>query len=149
PAPRRRSREASSEPNVFEFLPHTADIRMRVAAPDLPDLFRDALRGLMSVLGPRPERDRPVRRLIAVHSADLTALLVDFLNEALSLALTNLEAYDELVVVDLDLEATVLHAELAGHHASGFDDDVKAVTYHEADLARDDEGWHSLVVFDI
>lgn len=134
---------------MFEFLPHTADVRMRVAAPDLPALLGDALRGLMSVLGPQPERDQPVRRLIAVHSADLTALLIDFLNEALSLALTNLESYDELVVVDLDVEASVLHGELAGHRVSGFDDDVKAVTYHEADLVRRDWGWQSLVVFDI
>ena len=137
------------ERNVFEFLPHTADVRMRVAAPDLPALLGDALRGLMAVLGPHPESDQPARRLIAVHSADLTALLIDFLNEALSLALTNLETYDELVVVDLDVEAAVLHAELAGHRVSGFDDDVKAVTYHEADLVRDGGGWQSLVVFDI
>lgn len=134
---------------MFEFLPHTADVRMRVAAPDLPELFRDALRGLMAVLVPHPESDQPVRRLIAVHSADLTALLIDFLNEALSLALTNSEAYDELVVVDLDVEATVLHAEIVGHRVSGFEDDVKAVTYHEADLVRDATGWQSRVVFDI
>jgi SHS2 domain-containing protein len=122
---------------------------MRVAAPDLPGLFGDALRGLMAVLGPRREDDQPVRRLISIHSADLTALLIDFLSEALSLALTNLEAYDELVVVDLDEASAVLHAELAGHRASAFEDDVKAVTYHEADLVQNGAGWGSLVVFDI
>ncbi len=134
---------------MFEFLPHTADIRMRVAAPDLPELFRDALRGMTAVLRPRREDDQPVRRIVHVDSADLTTLLIDFLNEALALSLTNLEAYENLVGLELDAESAVLRAELAGHRASGFEDDVKAVTYHEADVVRDGSGWQTLIVFDI
>lgn len=134
---------------MFEFLPHTADIRMRVVAPDLPDLFRDGLRGLMAVLRPERESDEPVRHPIAVESADATALLVDFLNEALALALTHREVYDDLVVVELDPERAVLRGELGGHRTSAFGDDVKAVTYHEANLMRGGEGWETVVVFDI
>jgi SHS2 domain-containing protein len=134
---------------LFEFLPHTADIRMRVSAPDLPDLFRDALRGLMTALKPERESDESVRHAVAVESADLTALLVDFLNEALALALTNREVYDDLVVLALDAEKGALRGELGGHRASAFGDDVKAVTYHEANLARGEHGWETLVVLDI
>ncbi|HEY0788406.1 MAG TPA: archease [Thermoanaerobaculia bacterium] len=134
---------------MFEFLSHTADIRMRVAAPDLPDLFRDALRGLMTLLQPEGESDEPVRHPVAVESADATALLVDFLNEALARALTDREVYDDLVVFELDPTRAVLRGELGGHRISAFGDDVKAVTYHEANLTRAGDGWETVVVFDI
>lgn len=135
--------------DVFEFLPHTADIRMRVTAPDLPELFRDALRGMMTVLRPERERAEPVRHPVSVESADATALLIDFLNDALALALTNREAFDDLVVLDLDPENAFLRGEVGGHKVSSFGDDVKAVTYHEANLTPGGEGWETLVVFDI
>jgi SHS2 domain-containing protein len=122
---------------------------MRVAAPDLAALFLDALRGLMAVLGPRVEGGAPVRHRISVHSADLTALLVDFLNEALALALTEREGYDEVTFFALDESGAALEAELTGRSAASFEDDVKAVTYHEANLVRSAGGWRTLIVFDI
>lgn len=134
---------------MYEFLPHTADIRMRVTAPALPELFRDALRGLMAVLQPRTEGADRVQRTIAVESADRTALLVDFLNEALALALTNRESYEDVAIVELDAGRAILRATLDGRRASGFGDDVKAVTYHEANLVHGAGGWQTLVVFDI
>lgn len=133
---------------MYELLHHTADVRVRVFAPDLRTLFEDALRGMFEILEPSVSADA-VERSIRVESADLTALLVDFLNEALSLALTRRECYDRIERFDADLEMHAVSAVLIGHRVAGFGDDVKAVTYHEAELVHGESGWETMLVFDL
>ncbi len=131
----------------IELIEHTADVRLRVTARTVEELFREALRGTMGLL--HPERGkRAVHREIAVEAADSTSLLVDFLNEALSSAHANREAYDDVAFASLT-ETRAL-ARLTGTDALAFAEDVKAVTYHEADIRRDsDRNWSTTLVFDI
>ena len=132
---------------MFELIPHTADVRLRVTAPTLEELFRDAMRGMYAVM--RAEAgDRPVRRAVAVHdSADTTSLLVDFLNEVLHRAHVARELFTDAAFTRLD--AASLDATLTGAAPASFEEDVKAVTYHEAEVRRDGDGWTTMLVFDI
>ncbi|MGE5443248.1 MAG: archease [Ignavibacteriales bacterium] len=43
-----------------------------------------------------------------------------------------------------------LEAILRGFTASSFDEDIKAVTYHEAEVKETEDGkWETMIVFDI
>jgi SHS2 domain-containing protein len=133
---------------MFELLPHTADVRVRIEAATLEELFRDALHAMMSCAQARPDLDSTtIYREIAVTSVDRTALLVDFLNEALALSIVEEEMYVDVrfrTLGSADLAAT-----LVGTRAA-FDDEIKAVTYHEADVVqKGDGGWTTVLVFDI
>ena len=131
---------------MFEVVPHTADVRLRVAAPTLDGLFRDAMRGMYAVMRAHPV-DEQVRREVSVHdSADTTSLLVDFLNEVLHRAHVAQEMFTGATFTRF--EATSLDATLTGVRAE-FDEDVKAVTYHEAEVRQDAGGWSTMLVFDI
>lgn len=133
---------------AYEFLEHTADVRMRVTGTSLERLFSDALAGLMELLQPGSPAGPAVRRPVALSAGDATALLVDFLCFALLSALTRRERYDGLVVRELTEKS--IAAELIGAPVAGFADDVKAVTYHEADLRRRPDGrWETVIVFDV
>jgi protein archease len=131
----------------IEVIDHTADVRVHVRAASMDELFREALRGTIALL--RPVRGAPVaEREIIVNAPDRTALLVDFLNEALSSAHARREAYDD--VLFFDLSETHLQARLRGVAAVSFGNDVKAVTYHQADVHRDESGlWQTMLVVDI
>lgn len=132
---------------MFAIEQHTADIRVRVEAGSPGDLFREALAALMHVLGPVVVSRERVAREIAVDAPDLTALLVDFLNEALGLALVHRETYDSVRFEVLG--ETSLRGTLEGTPAS-FSEEVKAVTYHEAEVVRRPDGTCSTtLVFDI
>jgi len=132
---------------MFEVIPHTADVRLRVRASTLEELFREAMRGMYAVMHAHPGNER-VERAIAVHdSADTTALLVDFLNEVLHRAHVAHEMFSDAEFTRFD--ATSVDATLSGVAPASFDEDVKAVTYHEADVRRDGEGWSTMLVFDI
>jgi len=133
----------------YRFLEHTADVRLEVKGKDLKGLFSDAVAGMMAFLRPRVGREvTGVKRLISLNSPDATALLVDFLGEVLRLSQTNKEAYHKAVFHKLSL--TSLEAELFGVPVEAFRDDIKAVTYHEAKIAKNEKGeLQTLIVFDI
>lgn len=132
---------------MFEVLQHTADVRLHVEAPTLEELFRDAMRGMYAVM--RPNGDGPaIRRTIRVEdSADLTSLLVDFLNEVLHRAHVGREWFTDVTFTRLD--ETNAEAEVSGTAPASFEEDVKAVTYHEANVRRAGETWETTLVFDI
>ncbi len=84
---------------------------------------------------------------VSVDAADSTLLLVDFLNAALTASHIHRYAFTE---VDFQsFEATRLAATLIGQRVRGFAEDVKSVTYHEAQVVGDAQGWRVTLVLDI
>ena len=121
---------------------------MRVWGDTLESLFLDAARGMIEVIKITGPSKTGTTREISLVAADKTALLVDFLNEILSLAQTYKEIYPEVVLKKLS--ETEVEAELKGVPVEGFDEDIKAVTYHEAEVKQNEEGeWETMLVFDI
>ena len=132
---------------MYEILHHTADVRIRVAASTLDELFADALRGLMAVMHGEVTVDDEHFEAVALDSVDVTALLVDFLNEVLVHAAVKRRSYTNVSFATLN--ETHLEATLGSVPAERFDEDVKAVTYHEAEVRRDGDGWTTMLVLDI
>lgn len=136
----------------IRFLPHTADVRVRLEAGSQESLFRAALAAMNRLLkragckkNGRYELDLPV----LIEAKDATVLLVDFLSEALSAAYTEKAVYCRIHFEELT--RTRLRATLSGRSVAAFDEDIKAVTYHEAEVVHDEKTgrWSTLVVFDI
>ena len=134
---------------MYEVAQHIADVRLLVSAPSLEELFRDAVRGMYALMRGTPAPGaQPVQRIIAVEdSADRTALLVDFLNEVLHRTHVARELFDDVTFTRFEEHS--LEATLTGIAPASFDEDVKAVTYHEADVRLRENVWHTTLVFDI
>lgn len=132
---------------MIEILPHTADVRVRVSAGSLAELFSEAMKAMFMVLAPREAGGPEVQLHFEVDSSDRTTLLVDLLNEILVAALTRKEGYEALAVEFHG--ATELRATARGRGVQGFGDEVKAVTYHEAEVREEGGTWSSLLVFDV
>lgn len=133
----------------YSFLEHTADVRMHVTGESLEELFGDALLGMVAVMKPtRPQKPESIIRKISIDAQDATALLVDFLSEALVWIHTEREAYTR--VRFQKLTERTLQAELRGYRVRTFGEDIKAATYHEADVRKGTEGtWSTNIIFDI
>jgi len=99
---------------MYEILQHTADVRLRVTASSLEELFADALRGLMEVMGAPvgAHSVRPETEEIELDSVDLTALLVDFLNEALVRALVGRRCFTGASFASLGILRPIARAHL-------------------------------------
>lgn len=134
----------------YEILKHTADIRLKVWGRTKEELFEEAARALLKIMQPEVKNRRaaPVKRHLSAEAANLTELAVDFLNRILTSAQTNKETYIKVGV--RHLYGTKLEAELDAIKVKGFGEDVKAVTYHEADVKQNEKGeWETFLVLDI
>jgi len=131
---------------VYESIAHTADVRFRITSETLEGLFIDALYALTDFMQPE-WLDEPVTAAIELDATDTTSLLVDFLGEVLTRCHVRREAYTEVVFESLN--ATSCRAALKGRNVRGFGEDVKAVTYHEAEVVQRDGSWSTMLVLDI
>lgn len=136
-------------PNATKILPHTADLKIKVTADTLSNLFRLALKSMNQVLLPDfiPSR-QPLKMKFRIKSPDKTSMLVDFLSEVLSLSHIHKALFVDLVIDKIsDCE---MSGSLKGSPVKAFEEDIKAVTYHEADVKVNKDGdWETVIIFDI
>lgn len=132
---------------MFEIIDHIADVRLRVRASSIEELFADAMRGMFAVMRAHPGETRVERSVAVLDAADTTSLLIDFLNEVLHRANVAQEMFDEARFTRLD--ATSCEAVLSGFAPATFEEDVKAVTYHEAEVRKVTDEWTTMIVFDL
>jgi SHS2 domain-containing protein len=134
----------------WTLLDHTADIRMAVHGSSVGELFLNAARGFTSLLT-RESRGLPDTDLEFRLEADsIEELLVDWLRELLFHHETR-----GFILVSADIEElsdTTLRAKLAGRTRGPEEQpeiEIKAVTYHQLSVHKNDTGYGVTIVFDI
>jgi len=133
----------------YELVSHTADVRLKLEASTLEELFEVALLGMAELIKPEAcSKTCDIKNEINLSSIDPTALLVDFLSDVLTLTQT-----DKVIYCKIEFEKlteTEIKATIFGMTVDSFDEDVKAVTYHEAEVKKNEKGnYTTVIVFDI
>jgi SHS2 domain-containing protein len=132
---------------AYRILDHTADVGIEATAPDLPGLFSEAVRGMAAVILAADPPPPAAREPVAAEADDLAALLVAVLDEALF----RFETTGRLPV-GAELEVSDRRAEGSFGLVTPRAPDgpqIKAVTYHQLEVARGPEGWRARVFFDV
>jgi SHS2 domain-containing protein len=133
---------------TIEELTHTADVRIRVRAPNMPALFSEAARGMMQVMYGGCERGRVAEEML-LDAEDPEELLHDFLSELLYLSDVR-----DLVFCSFDvrLDGTHLSATLKGipfdrrrHHGT----EIKGVSYYGLEIVKEGESYATDILFDV
>lgn len=140
-----------SEPayNVdFEEIEHTADWALRVRGRDLAELLLNAARGMVSLVVADPAAiPTNVKRQVELASIDPESLLVDWLSELAYWAET-----EGVIFHQFDLQAvtsTSLQATIHGGQAADLKKHIKAVTYHNLEIVKTENGLETTIVFDV
>ena len=131
----------------YKLREHTADIRLEITEESLAGLFSESMKAVNAVSCPDFSSD-VVERRVTVSSPDILSLLVDFLNELVFLGQVHHEAYEELRTVAV----TETHFEgvVKGRKIIGMEEEIKAVTLHEASVRQTEKGtWLANLVLDI
>ena len=85
---------------------------------------------------------------ISLESPDQTSLLIDFLSDILTLSHIHRLIYCR--VEFKILTGTKLEAEVFGSFTDNFDEDIKAVSYHGAEIVKNSDGnYQTNILFDI
>jgi SHS2 domain-containing protein len=136
---------------MFETFDHTADLGLRIRAPDLDTLFVEAARGLFSVLVEDLDSVEPRERLdVQLAGEDTDYLLFDWLKELLY-------HFDSKGIL---LSRFEVHVRGSGVSGSAWGEpldrarhellhEVKAITYHGLRVEQTAEGWLAEVIVDI
>lgn len=136
---------------MYEIFEHTADLGLRVKAPDLEALFADAGRGLTSMIAANLEAIRPVRAVpLRVAGTRRDDLLFDWLSEILYLFESEhlLLSDFEVRLDDEGLQATA-RGEPLDESRHQLEHEVKAITYHGLKVEQTSDGWLAEVIVDI
>jgi len=132
----------------YELIQSPSELRIRVNASSLEELFRRSLVAMFEIIEPDFAADATeVSHTISIKSADRDLLLIDFLSRALYLSDINDEAYfkvDFIRFTNNDLTAVI-----SGNKITGFDVEIKAVTYHEVHIKEKDSIFSTEITFDI
>lgn len=134
----------------YQLLSHTADVRLKVYGKNYEELFQNAAFGLANVLYNKIERKIKLARghkKITARSIDAATLLADFLNQIL--AESNIEKKVFPRVKILKVSPREVEAQLFGVSVDHFDEDVKAVSYHNAEIRKTNNGLEAEFVLDI
>lgn len=137
--------------NKYSIAPHVADVRLHVQAESFENLLTVALDG-MNIIMKKNYRMYLNRhsfiKEILINSNDQTSLLIDFLSKILTLSHIYKAIFHK--IDRLEICENSLHAFVLGTKVNNFDEDIKAVTYHEAEIKRNKKvGLETTIVFDI
>lgn len=134
----------------YTLIPHTSDVRLAVEGDSLEELFRAALEGMARILkrgfGPRRFQAN-IEDSVELTAHDASALLVDFLSNVLAYSHINGAVY--AAVKFSELSGTKLRADVFGKTTPHFTKDIKAVTYHGAELTNVGKTWRAELTLDI
>ena len=136
---------------MYELFDHTADVGLRVMAPDLARVFSEAAEGLFSVIVEEIPQGVSSRRLdFRLEAESVEFLLVDWLSELLYVFDTKHLLLDAF---EVDLRGTSLRATALARPLDEKRDrllhEVKAVTYHGLRVEATEGGWLAELILDI
>ena len=140
----------------YKILEHKADIKIKVFGKTLEELYKNAVFAMASILKKSKIKNQKskLKKIIITKSTDREILLVDFLNNILGESQINQAIYPEARFVDFHPEGiqgvSYSKAEISGYKINRFDEDIKAVTYHDLSITQSKDGvWEATILFDV
>jgi SHS2 domain-containing protein len=134
--------------NKFIFLKHTADVKFQAFGKNIEELFENSFLALNQSIYDNKKIKRSKEKIIKVSGKDYESLLYNFLEEIIYL----LDA-DNFVcteVKDIKIKGFKLSVILIGDKKEkyNFTNKIKAVTYNEMFVKKQDKIWKCQVVLD-
>ncbi|GIW67471.1 MAG: archease [Candidatus Parcubacteria bacterium] len=107
----------------FQFLPHTADIKIRVYGKNIEEIINNSLLALSSYLKPKLTKQKIERKIKL--KAETAEDLIDFLSQVLA-----------RIHIDKAIFIKFKQGKIRGYKFSELSKDIKAITYHQTQLKK-------------
>ncbi|SPD72761.1 conserved hypothetical protein [uncultured Desulfobacterium sp.] len=135
----------------FMLLDHTADLGIMVRGSDIKDLFEKAGLALIQIMiNPGPDRANKSIQL-SLEGNDPAELMVNWLGEILYLFDGEKEIVTGIIINSISptyIDATLKTVSFDPEHHDIICE-IKAVTYHQIEVAKKDDYWEARVIFDL
>ena len=137
----------------FELIEHTADIGIKVYGQSLPELFQNSAEAMFSLLlNCKPQES--LQKDIILEAVSFEELLVVWLNELLSLfyAENFLPASFSIKINEnpgLKSMTVSAKGQCFDPYASKLNTEIKAVTYHDLKIEKNEQEFSVQIIFDV
>jgi SHS2 domain-containing protein len=138
-------------PVKFEYLEHPADIGFRAHGKDLPELFANCAHALISIILDPTLASEVEQWELGAEGIDPESLLVNWLNEVLYYVDTKRVVFTSFAIEfpdPLRLRCTAL-GEVRDRVKHPVRIAVKAVTYHQLRVSKNQDLWDAEVYVDV
>ncbi len=133
----------------FKFLKHTADVKFRAYGKTLSEAFENSAAAMFNSMY-RGKVNSKLKKKINVSGRDLESLLYNFLEELLFLVDSE-NFFVSKTKIKIDEKNFKLEAELLGDELLNYEIsiDIKAITYNEMFVKKENGKWVCQVVVDV
>ena len=135
----------------YHQLDHTADVAFEVRGKTLKNLFENAAYALYEFMFSKEEVFPEITVDVEITGIDTEDLLIRWLNELIFISEMDELVFSEFRIVQL--RNNHVAAEASGERYKpdkhGSCNQVKAATYHNIAIQKDDDGFRSTIVFDV
>ncbi len=135
----------------YEIIDHTADIGLRVYGKDLKELFKNSALGMFEIITDLKNVKPQTSLTIELGAVNREELLINWLRELLYQYNTQEILFKEFEIekiTDNRINAKA-RGEILNSKRHNLKMEIKAVTYHELKIEKEEEGWSSRIIFDI
>ena len=140
----------------YRILNHTADIGVEVHGATLVDIFYQAALALVDLLTDRALLTGATEKIIRIEGTDLEDLWINYLREVLylfngeSFLLQDVHriAWEANRATGLCLTAYCV-GEIYNPRSHTINTEIKAVTYHRAEVKQTPVGWQCVFIVDV
>ena len=132
----------------YEFLEHTADIRLAAYGNDQSDLFINTLRGMMNYLFDQETFLVPTVNVkeFSIQATDIESLLVDFLSYTNFIITSEHKTCSGIQI--FECSSTVIRGNFKLGKLEAVRE-IKAVTYNDIAVICNNNNWSATITFDI
>ena len=142
-----KEKKESMKHRFFEFLEHTADIKIKLYGITLQEVFENGVLAFADYVSSSKNISSNKGKVIDVKGDDTSSLLYNFFDELIYL----IDAEHFITAkASITLRGNNLHAELYGDSTDKYNlKQVKAATYAEMSVEKKRNGWEAIVVLDV
>ncbi len=115
----------------YQFLPHTADIKIRVYGTNLEEIIGNSLVALKDFLEPKTTKQK-IEKEIEIEGNGVD-LLINFLSEVLAQIYIEKTAFAKF---NGKITENQIKGKVVGCKFQSLTKDIKAITYHQAKLEK-------------
>ena len=134
----------------FKFLAHTADIKFQAFGNSIEKVFENSALALFNTIYYKKIKEK-IKFKIKTQGHDLESLLYNFLEEFLILIDSRNFLPSKIKNLKIDLRKFKIETEILGDNAKNYEISmhVKAITYNEMFIKKQNNKWIAQVVLDI
>jgi len=131
---------------TWTLIDHTGDIGIEVRATSREALFADAAAAMFEILAGKPAGARGTPEALTLPAGDPAEALRDFLAELLYRFSMERKMYVAFAAGSGTVEAAWEPYDAARHPLRT---ELKAVTWHQLEVTRENDAWSARVIFDV